>query len=62
MFAYPKCYTIDVDKTSESQKCDIFQYLDFLNYSFKVQSNVCNRCHHLLMMSMNLSVVDILNN
>ena len=61
MFAYHKCYTIDVNKTSELQKCDIFHYSDFLNYSFKLQPNVCNRCHHLLMMSMNLSVVAILN-
>ena len=33
----------------------------FLNYSFKFQSNVCNRCHDLLMTSMNLSDIVILN-
>ena len=33
----------------------------FLNYSFKFQPNVCNRCHDLLMMSINLSDVAILN-
>ena len=27
----------------------------------KFQSNVCNRCHDLLTMSMNLSDIDILN-
>ena len=39
---------------------DICHYWYFLNYSFKFQSNVCNRCHDLLMMSMNLSHIAIL--
>ena len=33
----------------------------FLNYSFKFQPNVCNRCHDLLMMSMNFSNIAIVN-
>ena len=33
----------------------------FLNLSFKFQPNVCNRCHDLIMMSMNLSNIAILN-
>ena len=33
----------------------------FLNYCFKFQSNFCNRCHDLLMMSMNLADITILN-
>ena len=40
------------------------QYLSllyFLNKSFKFQPNVCNRCHDLLMMPMNLSDIAILN-
>ena len=32
-----------------------------LSYSFKFQTNFCNRCHDLLMMSMNLSDIAILN-
>ena len=52
---------IDVDKTSASKECDICHYWYFLNYSFKFQPNVCNRCHDLLMMSMNLSNIAILN-
>ena len=52
---------IDVNKTSASKECDICQYWYFLNYSFKFQPNVCNRCHDLLMMSMNLSDITILN-
>ena len=50
---------IDVNKTSASKECDICHYWHFLNFSFKFQPNVCNRCHDLLMMSMNLS--DIAN-
>ena len=51
----------DVDKTSESKDCDIYQFWYFLNNSFKFQPNVCNRCHNLLMISMNLSDIAILN-
>ena len=52
---------IDVNKTSASKECDICHYWYFLNYSFKFQPNVCNRCHDLLMMSINLSDIAILN-
>ena len=36
---------IDVNKTSASKERDICHYWYFLNYSFKFQLNVCNRCH-----------------
>ena len=52
---------IDVNKTSASKECDICHYWYFLNYSFKFQPNVYNRCHDLLMMSINLSNIAILN-
>ena len=52
---------IDVNKISASKKCDICLYWYFLKYSFKFQPSVCNRCHDLLMMSMNLSNIAILN-
>ena len=52
---------IDVSKTSASKECNICHYWYFLNYSFKFQPNVCNRCHDLLMMSMNPSDIAILN-
>ena len=52
---------IDVNKTSSSKKRDICHYWYFLNYSFKFQPNACNRCHDLLMMSMNLSDIAILS-
>ena len=52
---------IDVNKTSASNECDICHCWHFLNQSFKFQPNVCNRCHDLLMTSMNLSDITILN-
>ena len=52
---------IDVNKTSTSKECDICHYWCFLRYSFKFQWNFCNRCHDLLMMSINLSDIAILN-
>ena len=33
----------------------------FLIYSFKFQPNACNRCHNLLMISVNLNDIAILN-
>ena len=52
---------LDVNKINESKQCDICHYWYFLNKGFKFQSNVCNRCHDLLIMSMNLSDIPILN-
>ena len=51
----------DINKTNASKMWDICYYWYFLNYSFKFQPNVCNRCHDLLMMSMNPSDIAILN-
>ena len=44
-----------------SKECDICYYWYFLNHSFKFQSTVYNRCHDLLMMSINPSDTTILN-
>ena len=52
---------IDVNKTSESKEFDICRYCYFSNKGFNFQSYVCNRCHDLEMMSMNLSDIAILN-
>ena len=52
---------IYVNKASTSKECDICQYWYFLNYSFKFQANVCNRCHDLFLMSSNLSDISISN-
>ena len=51
----------DVNKTSVSKECDICHYWYFLSYSLKFQPNVCNRCHYLLIVSINLSDIAILN-
>ena len=45
---------IDINKTIKWKKCDICHYWYFLNKGFKFQSYICNRCHDILMMSMNL--------
>ena len=52
---------IDINNISASKKCNICHYWYFLNYSLKFQPNVCNRCHDLLMMSINFSDIAILN-
>ena len=51
----------DVNKTNASKECDVCHYWYFLNYSFKFQLDVCNRCQSLLMMSIKLSGIAILN-
>ena len=51
----------DINKTSTSKESDICQYWYFLNKLFKFQPYVCNRCHDLLILSMNLSNTAILN-
>ena len=51
-----------VNKTSASKECDICHYWYFLNYSFKFEPNICNRCHGLFKTSMNISDIAILNN
>ena len=55
------CEGIDVNKASASRECHVYHYWCFLNFSFKFQANICNRCHDLLIKSMNLSDIDILN-
>ena len=52
---------IDVNKTTVSRECCSCHYWHFINYSSNFQSNVCNRCHDLLMMSTNLSDIALLN-
>ena len=44
-------------KTKNKEKRDLCHYWYFLNFSFKFQPNVSNRCHDLLKMSINLSDV-----
>ena len=39
---------------------ELLHYLYFLNKDFKFQPNICNRCHDLLMMSIDLSDISVL--
>ena len=52
---------VDVNKISASKECDICLYWYFLNFSFKFQPNVCNTCHVLRTMSVNLSDTAVSN-
>ena len=52
---------VDVNKTTKSKECNSCHYWCFLNKDFKFQPNICNGCHDLVMMSMNLSNIFILN-
>ena len=63
-----KCYDridfsegIDANKISPSKGYLICLYWYFLDYGFKFQPEVCRGCHDLLMMSMNFSIIAILN-
>ena len=51
----------DVNNTTASKECDICHHWYFINYSFKVQPNVFNRCHDLLMIIINLNDIATLN-
>ena len=52
---------IYINKKSASIESDICHHWYFLNNGFKFQPYVCNKCHDLLMMSMNFSDIAILN-
>ena len=51
----------DPNKTSASKECGFFTISIFQIIVLSFNQNVCNRCHDLLMMSMNLSGIAILN-
>ena len=51
----------DINKTSKSKEWDICHYWYFLDKDFNFQLHVCNGCHDLLMMSLNLSDIAVLN-
>ena len=51
----------DVDKTNESKEWNVCHYWYFLDKDFKFETYVCNGCHDLLMMSVNLNDIAILH-
>ena len=69
MFVFYKYYILIemtfLKKYILTRQANICQYLSlfvfFLHIGFKFHSHVCNGCHELLMMSMNLSDIAILN-
>ena len=48
---------INVDKASASKECIICHCWYFLDKRFKFQPNICNRCHDVLMMSINIAII-----
>ena len=50
----------DINKKSTSKECDVCHYWYFLDNGSKFQPNVCNLCHGVLMMSINLNDLAIL--
>ena len=47
---------IDVAKSNNSEECMICHYWCF-NHGFKFQDSICNDCHDLTMLSVNISDV-----
>ena len=45
---------IDLNKTSESKKCELWHYWFFKDVGFKFEEHVCNGCHDLLTMAYSL--------
>ena len=52
---------IDVNKTNKSKKCDICLYWYFQDKGFKFQQDICNECHDVFMIYINLSNIVVLN-
>ena len=50
---------IDLAKSNKSKKCMICHYW-FSNHEFKFQDYVCNGCHDLAMLSVNISDIAII--
>ena len=45
----------EVNESTKSKECDVCHYWYLLHKGCKFQTNVCNWCHDLLMLSMNFS-------
>ena len=64
MIYYNRIYVsegIDVNKTSASNECIICNYWCFLNKGCRFQPTVCDGCHDVLMMSIDINNINILN-
>ena len=61
MLYYDRIDSSNVNKTSDSKEFNICHYWYFLDKVFRFQLDICNECHDLLMISMNLVDNAILN-
>ena len=52
---------IDANKTSASKECELWHYWFFKDVGFKLEENICNRCHDLLRMAHSLKHIAILS-
>ena len=62
MLYYDRIYIskgIDLAKSNNSKECMICHYF-FFNYGFRFQDSVCNRCHDLTMLCLNISHITII--
>ena len=50
---------IDINKTSVSKECDIFNYWHFKDIGFKYESYLCDGCQDLMQKAMNFNDVAI---
>ena len=50
------------NRKSVSKECIVYYYWYFLDKRFKFPLDVCNGCHDILMVPMNLSDITLLNN
>ena len=50
---------IDPTKSNGSKECMIFHYYFFI-HGFKFQDSVCNGCHHLTLLSVDVSDIAII--
>ena len=52
---------IDVNKTSASKECELCCYCFFKDIGFKLEENVCSRCHGLIAIAHSLKNIAILS-
>ena len=52
---------IGINKTSLSKECTLCHYWYFKDFGFKFETNVCNKCHDVLMTAYELKNIAILN-
>ena len=54
MLCYDLSERIDVAKSNNNKECMVCHYW-FFNHGFKFQNFVCNGCHYLIMLCLNLN-------